>query len=202
MTRSGCSPRRRCWSTGMPRRLSESRCPTAGATNISRSGETLLPQAALPDDTLVLRDYHVDNLMLLPDRSGVQGCGLLDFQDAVCGPPSYDLVSLLEDARRDVPAELRRRDDRALSRCFSGARPGGVPALGGDPRGSAQLQDPRHLHAAVEARRQARATSSTSRGSGGCSKKTSPTRPSTRSREWLDRHLPRAARHARSASAA
>jgi hypothetical protein len=70
---------------------------------------TVLPQAALPDDTLVLRDYHVDNLMLLPGRSGVQGCGLLDFQDAVCGPPSYDLVSLLEDARRDVPAELRRR---------------------------------------------------------------------------------------------
>jgi aminoglycoside/choline kinase family phosphotransferase len=70
---------------------------------------TLLPQAALPYDTLVLRDYHVDNLMLLPDRSGVQGCGLLDFQDAVCGPPSYDLVSLLDDARRDVPADLRRR---------------------------------------------------------------------------------------------
>src|SRR5689334_15694289 len=61
---------------------------------------TLLPQAALPDVTLVLRDYHVDNLMLLPDRSGVQGCGLLDFQDAVWGPPSYDLVSLLEDARQ------------------------------------------------------------------------------------------------------
>jgi hypothetical protein len=70
---------------------------------------TLLPQAALPHDTLVLRDYHVDNLMLLPDRSGVQGCGLLDFQDAVCGPPSYDLVSLLDDARRDVPADLRWR---------------------------------------------------------------------------------------------
>ena len=70
---------------------------------------TLLPQAELPRETLVLRDYHVDNLMLLSDRSGVQGCGLLDFQDAVCGPPSYDLVSLLEDARRDVPAELRRQ---------------------------------------------------------------------------------------------
>ena len=70
---------------------------------------TVLPQAALRDDTLVLRDYHVDNLMLLPDRTGVRGCGLLDFQDAVCGPPSYDLVSLLEDARRDVPADLRRR---------------------------------------------------------------------------------------------
>jgi N-acetylmuramate 1-kinase len=46
--------------------------------------------------------------MLLRDRGGVRGCGLLDFQDAVCGPASYDLVSLLEDARRDVPAELRR----------------------------------------------------------------------------------------------
>ena len=68
----------------------------------------ILPQAALPSPTLVLRDYHVDNLMLLPDRPGVKGCGLLDFQDAVCGPASYDLVSLLEDARRDVPAGLRR----------------------------------------------------------------------------------------------
>ena len=67
----------------------------------------VLPQAALKADTLVLRDYHVDNLMLLADRPGVRSCGLLDFQDAVCGPPSYDLVSLLEDARRDVPAELR-----------------------------------------------------------------------------------------------
>jgi N-acetylmuramate 1-kinase len=67
----------------------------------------VLPQAALPATTLVLRDYHVDNLILLPGRSGVAGCGLLDFQDAVLGPASYDLVSLLEDARRDVPPALR-----------------------------------------------------------------------------------------------
>ncbi len=52
--------------------------------------------------TLVLRDYHVDNLMRLADRMGVAACGLLDFQDAVLGPAAYDLVSLLEDARRDV----------------------------------------------------------------------------------------------------
>ncbi|MGH7031290.1 MAG: aminoglycoside phosphotransferase family protein [Stellaceae bacterium] len=58
--------------------------------------------------TLVLRDFHIDNLMLLPGRRGVRRCGLLDFQDAVRGPPSYDLVSLLEDARRDVPPDLRR----------------------------------------------------------------------------------------------
>jgi len=68
----------------------------------------VLPDAEVSSPTLVLRDYHVDNLLLLPDRPGVRGCGLLDFQDAVSGPPSYDLVSLLEDARRDVPAPLRR----------------------------------------------------------------------------------------------
>ncbi len=58
--------------------------------------------------TLVLRDFHVDNLMLLPGRPGVRACGLLDFQDAVVGPPAYDLVSLLEDARRDVPEAVRQ----------------------------------------------------------------------------------------------
>ncbi len=68
----------------------------------------VLPLAATQPSTLVLRDYHVDNLMLLPGRAGVQSCGLLDFQDAVCGPAAYDLVSLLEDARRDVPAALRQ----------------------------------------------------------------------------------------------
>jgi len=56
--------------------------------------------------TLVLRDFHVDNLMRLPDRGGIAACGLLDFQDALLGPPAYDLVSLLEDARRDVAPAL------------------------------------------------------------------------------------------------
>lgn len=56
--------------------------------------------------TLVLRDYHVDNLVWLRERDGVAACGLLDFQDARIGPVTYDLVSLLEDARRDVPAAL------------------------------------------------------------------------------------------------
>ncbi len=68
----------------------------------------VLPLASGPfQPTLVLRDFHVDNLMLLPARPGIQACGLLDFQDAVVGPPAYDLVSLLEDARRDVPEALR-----------------------------------------------------------------------------------------------
>jgi len=66
----------------------------------------VLPFAAGAAPTLVLRDYHVDNLLHLPQRPGVAACGLLDFQDAVLGPASYDLVSLLEDARRDVAPEL------------------------------------------------------------------------------------------------
>ncbi|HEX8573401.1 MAG TPA: phosphotransferase [Allosphingosinicella sp.] len=52
---------------------------------------------------LVLRDYHADNLMVLPGRAEL---GLLDFQDALAGHAAYDLVSLLQDARRDVAAEL------------------------------------------------------------------------------------------------
>ena len=69
--------------------------------------------------TLVLRDYHVDNLMGLAGRDGIRACGLLDFQDAVAGPAAYDLVSLLEDARRDVGAELAAD---MLAR-YLGARP-------------------------------------------------------------------------------
>ena len=57
-------------------------------------------------ETLVLRDYHVDNLMRLPDRQGIAACGLLDFQDAVTGPVSYDFVSLVADARRDLAPGL------------------------------------------------------------------------------------------------
>ncbi len=66
----------------------------------------LLPLARQVPETLVLRDFHVDNLMRIGGRSGTAACGLLDFQDAVVGPVAYDLVSLLEDARRDIPAAL------------------------------------------------------------------------------------------------
>jgi len=56
---------------------------------------------------LVLRDYHADNLMILSERLDHQKVGLLDFQDALIGSKAYDLVSLLEDARRDVNVEIR-----------------------------------------------------------------------------------------------
>jgi aminoglycoside/choline kinase family phosphotransferase len=56
----------------------------------------------------VLRDYHAENVMLVQGRDGVGHFGLLDFQDAVAGHPAYDLASVLEDARRDVPVEIER----------------------------------------------------------------------------------------------
>lgn len=56
----------------------------------------------------VLRDYHAENLMLISGREGVRHFGLLDFQDALVGHPAYDLASVLEDARRDVPPEIEQ----------------------------------------------------------------------------------------------
>ena len=64
--------------------------------------EEALAPIAQERGVTVLRDYHAENIMLLPDG----GLGLLDFQDALAGHPAYDLVSLLQDARRPVSAEL------------------------------------------------------------------------------------------------
>jgi len=55
---------------------------------------------------VVLRDYHAENLLWLPDRVGLQRVGLIDFQDALVGSVTYDLTSLLKDIRRDVPDAL------------------------------------------------------------------------------------------------
>jgi hypothetical protein len=52
------------------------------------------------------RDYHAQNLLWLPDRKGAARVGLLDFQDALRAHPAWDLTHLLQDARRDVSADL------------------------------------------------------------------------------------------------
>ncbi len=78
---------------------------------------------AVPE-TLILRDFHVDNLMGLSGHQGVQACGLLDFQDAMVGPVPYDLMSLLEDARRDIDPTLAAD----LTRCYLAAFPDLDPA--------------------------------------------------------------------------
>jgi N-acetylmuramate 1-kinase len=89
-------------------------CPAVGL-DVDRDSyraawtEVLEPVA---DDGLgpvtVLRDYHAENIMLVEGRDGVAHFGLLDFQDALAGHPAYDLASVLEDARRDVPEKIER----------------------------------------------------------------------------------------------
>src|SRR6202011_5088384 len=56
--------------------------------------------------TWLLRDFHSPNLIWLEQRRGIAKVGVIDFQDAVLGPAAYDLVSLLQDARIDVPEAL------------------------------------------------------------------------------------------------
>jgi N-acetylmuramate 1-kinase len=83
--------------------------PDPGRTEFRTVWREVLPVAHQMPVSLLLRDYHVANLMLLADREGIHQAGLLDFQDAYQGPITYDLMSLLEDARRDVPESLRER---------------------------------------------------------------------------------------------
>ncbi len=75
--------------------------------------DALLDEACAPvasaRGALVLRDYHAENLIWLPARPGLAAVGLLDYQDARRGHPAYDLVSLLEDARRDVSPTMAAR---------------------------------------------------------------------------------------------
>ncbi|WP_069298515.1 aminoglycoside phosphotransferase family protein [Neptunicoccus sediminis] len=71
--------------------------------------DSLMTEACdgLAQITVVLRDYHSENLLWLPDRDGIRRVGQLDYQDALLGHPAYDLVSLLEDARRDTSPTLQ-----------------------------------------------------------------------------------------------
>ena len=63
---------------------------------------TLTPHAMAARPVFVHRDYHAENLLWMPERTGVQKVGLIDHQDALAGHPAYDLISLIEDARRTV----------------------------------------------------------------------------------------------------
>ncbi|MAU41399.1 MAG: hypothetical protein CMF31_07235 [Kordiimonas sp.] len=84
--------------------------PPAVRAEFMRLWRDILADVALPDPhVLVLRDYHAENLLWLPAYKDLKRVGLLDFQDAVIGHRAYDLVSLLQDARRDVPAVLEQQ---------------------------------------------------------------------------------------------
>ena len=109
--------------------------------------------------TWTLRDYHSPNLIWLAGREGLARVGIIDFQDAVLGPPAYDVASLLQDARETVPPDLelkligvyareRRAADPAIRR-------GGIRARLCDHGDAARHQDPRDLRPPRPARRQA-----------------------------------------------
>lgn len=66
----------------------------------------LLARPVLARRTWMLRDYHSPNLIWLDDHEDIARVGVIDFQDTVLGPPAYDLVSLAQDARIDVPDTL------------------------------------------------------------------------------------------------
>jgi len=87
--------------------LTEWYCPAIGVTvdteAYAKAWGEVFDHALAAEPVTVLRDYHAENLMLI---GGTEALGLLDFQDALAGHPAYDLVSLLQDARRDVEPEI------------------------------------------------------------------------------------------------
>src|SRR5919107_538379 len=103
-------------------------CPALGLTvNVEayRAAWTEVLEPVASDGlgpVTILRDYHAENVMLVRGREGITHFGLLDFQDALAGHPAYDLASVLEDARRDVPEEVERAMiDRYISATGHGA---------------------------------------------------------------------------------
>jgi len=81
-------------------------CPDTVAADYRAAWAKVLPAWRGVPDGFVHFDFFVDNLVWLPNRAGSAACGVLDFQDAVLGPVPFDLMSLLQDVRRDVPAAL------------------------------------------------------------------------------------------------
>ena len=136
----------------------------------ARSGATRWRRSSRRRATWVLRDFHSPNLLWLPEREGVARIGLLDFQDAVMGPAAYDLASLLQDARVDVPEMMEIALLSRYTRARRAADAGfDAPAFAQglcDARRAARLQDPRHLRPPRPARRQAAIFASPAAGMG------------------------------------
>ena len=141
-------------------------------------------------ETLVLRDYHVDNLMRLDGRAGIAACGLLDFQDAVAGPVTYDLVSLIEDARRDIsPGTAAAVRARYLA-AFPDLDRDDFDRSMASSRRTAPRQGDRHIYPPLRPRWQA----GLPRSYPACMAVVGSRLPASRSlavmKEWLDDHIP------------
>ncbi|HEY2617861.1 MAG TPA: phosphotransferase [Acetobacteraceae bacterium] len=80
--------------------------PEAARGDFATALETMLAPVAAGPVCFVHRDFFAGNLLWLPQRNGIRRIGMLDFQNAAIGHPAYDLASLLQDARRDIPPKL------------------------------------------------------------------------------------------------
>jgi N-acetylmuramate 1-kinase len=76
--------------------------PAEGGRAIAATVSDLYSAFGGSEPVFSLRDFHAENLIWRPERQGTARVGLLDYQDAVAAHPAYDLVSMLQDARRDV----------------------------------------------------------------------------------------------------
>jgi len=94
------------WRWYLPATAEENR---PAEESFGKAFQAVLESSANDQSVLILRDYHAENLLWLPARNGAARVGLLDFQDAMRGHPAYDLVSLLQDARRDVPPHVEAK---------------------------------------------------------------------------------------------
>ena len=91
-----------------------STAPDAARQDFAAALEAMLAPVAAGPACFVHRDFFAGNLLWLPERGGIRRIGVLDFQGAAIGHPAYDLASLLQDARRDIPPELAERRHRPL----------------------------------------------------------------------------------------
>jgi aminoglycoside/choline kinase family phosphotransferase len=93
--------------------------PQAARAEVAAALDTMLAAVETGPRCFVHRDFFAGNLLWLPNRGGPRRAGIIDFQSAAIGHPAYDLVSLLQDARRDIPAAW---EARAIAR-YLAARP-------------------------------------------------------------------------------
>jgi hypothetical protein len=98
--------------------------PAAARQDFAAALETTLAPVAAGPTCFVHRDFFAGNLIWLPNRSGIRRIGILDFQGAAIGHPAYDLASLLQDNRRDIPSDLA---EHTIAR-YLAARPDLEPA--------------------------------------------------------------------------
>ena len=120
------------------------RPPAAARAEIAEALSLTLRPIANGPRSFVHRDFFAGNLLWLPDRTGIRRVGLIDFQGAALGHPAYDLVSLLQDARRDIPLGIQTR---CLGR-FLAQRPDLDPTAFRDAYAACAAQ--RHLRVACQ----------------------------------------------------